>query len=244
MVRVFALLLALSVTASAAELKMLGVGAVQPSLGQIAERFKKETGHNITIQVDTAPGLTKRLASGESADILLAPPNVVEEAAKNGKATASTKMLVARVGIGIVTRKDVTMNIQTVDAMRQALSSADAVVYNEGSSGQYLEKLFEKMGVGERMKAKTKRYANGGQVAQHILDGKGTEIGFLPIPYIKANETRGLQFVAPLPAEVQNHTEYEAVVMTGGKTPAIALDFIRYMTSAAAKQIFAAAGVE
>ena len=244
MVRVLALVLAWSVAASAAELKVLSVGAVQPSLGEVAERFKKETGHNITIQVDTAPGLTKRLASGESADILIAPPNLVEEAAKSGKAAASTKMLMARVGIGIAARKDLKLNIRTVDALRQALINADAIVYNEGSSGQYLEKLFDQMGIGERLKSKTKRYPNGGQVGQHILDGKGNEIGFLPIPYIKANEARGLQYVAPMPGETQNHTEYEAVVMTGGKSTAVAQEFIRYMTSPAAKQIFAAAGVE
>src|SRR5262245_13486283 len=116
MVRVLAMLLALSVTASAAELKVLSVGAVQPSLGEVAELFKKETGHNITIQVDTAPGLTKRLASGESADIFIAPPNLVEEAAKSGKANASTKILMARVGIGIAARKDQKLNIRTVDA--------------------------------------------------------------------------------------------------------------------------------
>jgi molybdate transport system substrate-binding protein len=244
MVRAFVLLLALSVTASAADLKVLSVGAVQPSLGEVAERFKKETGHSITIQVDTAPGLTKRLTSGETADILIAPPNVVAEAAKDGKATPSTKVLMARVGIGVVARKGVVLTAKTVDALRQALLNADTVVYNEGSSGQYLDKLFDQMGIADRLKTKIKRYPNGGQVAQHILDGKGNEVGFLPIPYIMANEARGLQFVTPMPAEVQNHTEYEAVVMTGGKTPGPAQEFVRYLTSAAAKKIFAAAGVE
>lgn len=244
MVRVLTVLLAMSVSASAADLKVLSVGAVQPALGQIAERFKQEAGHTVTIQVDTAPGLTKRLASGETADIFIAPPNLVEDAAKQGKVTASTKTIVARVGIGVAARRDVKLNVGTADALKQALLDADTIVYNEGSSGQYLEKLFDQMGIGERLKAKTRRYANGGQVAQHILDGKGVEIGFVPIPNIKTNEARGLQFVAPLPAGVQNYTVYEAVVMTGGKAADAARDFIRYLTLPTAKQIFAAAGVD
>jgi ABC-type molybdate transport system substrate-binding protein len=91
MLRILALLLALSATASAAELKVLSVGAVQPALGQIAERFKQEAGHNVTIQVDTAPGLTRRMASGETADVFIAPPNLVEDAARDSKVVGSTK---------------------------------------------------------------------------------------------------------------------------------------------------------
>jgi molybdate transport system substrate-binding protein len=245
MIRILAVLLAVSVTASAADVKVLSVGAVQPALGQIAERFKAETGHVVTIQQDTAPGITKRLASGETADILLVPPNLIDDAAKEGKVTASTRTMAARVGIGIAMRRAATPpNVKTGDALKQALLSADAIVFNEGSSGLYLEKLFEQMGIADRLKPKIKRYANGGQVAQHIIDSKGSEIGFVPIPNIKTNEARGLQFVAPLPPDVQNYTPYEAAVMAGSKSADAAREFIRYLTTPAARQLFAAAGVD
>jgi molybdate transport system substrate-binding protein len=238
-------LLSITVAASAADLKVLSVGAIQPSLGTIAEQFKRDTGHNVTIQVDTAPGLTKRLGSGETADILIAPPDLVDSAAKEGKAVASTKTLVARVGVGISVRRGAaTPNAKTVDAFKQTLLDADSIVYNEGSSGLYLEKLFAQMGIADRLKAKTSRYPNGGQVAEHIIKGKGKEIGFIPIPYIKANEATGLQFAGPLPAEVQNYTSYEAAVMTGGKSTDAAREFVRYLTGSAARQTFAAAGVD
>jgi molybdate transport system substrate-binding protein len=237
--------LALTLTASAADLKVLSVGAVQPALGQIADRFKAETGHVVTIQQDTAPGITKRLASGETADILLAPPNLIDDAVKAGKATAATRTMAARVGIGIAMRRGATApNVKTGDALKQALLKADAIVFNEGSSGLYLEALFEKMGIAGQLKAKIKRYANGGQVAQHIIDSKGNEIGFVPIPNIKTNEPRGLQFVSPLPPDVQNYTPYEAAVMSGSKSADAAREFIKYLTTPAAKQLFTAAGVD
>jgi molybdate transport system substrate-binding protein len=245
MIRLLALLLAVSVTASAADVKVLSVGAVQPALGQIADRFKAETGHVVTIQQDTAPGITKRLASGETADILLVPPALLDDAAKQGKITSSTRTMAARVGIGIAMRPGATPpDMKTGEALKQALLKADAIVFNEGSSGLYLESLFEKMGIADRVKAKIKRYANGGQVSQHIIDSKGSEIGFVPIPNIKTNEARGLQFVAPLPPDVQNYTPYEAAVVAGSKSADAARDFIRYLTTPAAKKIFAASGVE
>ena len=135
-------------------------------------------------------------------------------------------------------------NVKTADALKQALLSADSIVYNEGSSGLYLEKLFEQMGIAAQLKTKTTRYPNGGQVIQHVINGKGVEIGLVPVPVIISNEGKGIQLAGPLPAEVQNATSYAAVVMTSGKSIDAAKDFIRYLTLPAAKQTFKAAGVD
>ena len=59
-----------------------------------------------------------------------------------------------------------------------------------------------------------------------------------------SNLGTGLQFVGPLPGDTQNYAAYEAAVMTGGKAPDAAKDFIKYLTTAGAKKIFAAAGVD
>jgi molybdate transport system substrate-binding protein len=246
MVRVvLAALLAVGIAAPAAELKVLSVGSINPGLANNGEQFKRDTGNQVTIQVDTAPGLTRRLTSGETADILIAPADVLDEAAKAGKIVAGTRTPVARVGIGVTVRQAAAMpTLKTSAELKQLLESADSIVYNEGSSGLYLEKLFDQMGIGARLKSKTTRYPNGGQVAQHIVKGKGNELGFLPISYIKSNLSMGLQYVGPLPADVQNYTAYEAAVMTGSKAADAAKDFVRFLTSPAAKQIFAASGVD
>ena len=60
---VFAAVLAAAVFAPAAELKVLSVGSINPGLGNNGDQFKKDTGNEITIQVDTAPGLSRRRAS-------------------------------------------------------------------------------------------------------------------------------------------------------------------------------------
>jgi molybdate transport system substrate-binding protein len=229
----------------AAELKVLSVGSINPGLANNGEQFKKDTGNQITIQVDTAPGLSRRLTAGETADILIATADVLDEAAKAGKVVSGTRMLVARVGIGVTVRRAAAMpDVKTPAALKKALESADSIVYNEGSSGIYLDKLFTQMGIGEKLTAKTTRYPNGGQVAQHVVNGKGNEIGFLPVSYILSNLSTGIQFVGPLPGDTQNYTAYEAVVMSGSKAPGAAADFVKYLATAGAKKIFAAAGVD
>jgi molybdate transport system substrate-binding protein len=242
---VLAAMLAAAVMAPAAELKVLSVGSINPGLANNGEQFKKDTGNQITIQVDTAPGLSRRLAMGETADVLIATADVIDEATKAGKVVAGTRTLVARVGVGVTVRKAATMpDVKTPASLKQALESADSIVYNEGSSGLYLDKLFAQMGIAEKLKTKTTRYPNGGQVAQHVVNGKGNEIGFLPVSYIMSNLSQGIQFVGPLPGDTQNYTSYEAAVMSGGKATDAAKDFIKYLTTAGAKKIFAATGVD
>jgi len=229
----------------AAELHILSVGSIDPGLTRNAEQFEKQTGNHSTIQVDTTPGISRRLAAGETADILIAPANVLDDLAKQGKLVAGTRMAVARVGVGLAVRRGAPVpDIKTPDALKQALEHSQSVVFNEGSSGIYLERLFEQMGISDRMKPKTTRYPNGGQVAQHVVNGKGEELGFLPISYIKSNESIGLQYAGPLPGDTQNYTDYEAAVMSVSKVQDAAKELIRYLTTAPAKQIFAGTGVD
>ena len=220
------------------------IGAINPGFSNNAEQYKRDTGHNVTTLNDTAPGLTKRIAAGETADILIAPDNVIDEAAKQGKVVASTRTPIAKVGIGVTVHAGIPApNVATVEALKQALLKADSVCYNQGSSGIYIDKMLEQMGIAEQVKAKTVRFANAGQVVRHVMDAKNNEVGFAPLPEIFSNEANGLRSAGPLPAAVQNYTSYSAVVMTGANAD-VAKDFIRYLTAPAARKTFSAAGVD
>ena len=122
------------------------------------------------------------------------------------------------------------------------LLGADSVVYNQASTGQYLEALFDRMGVLNYLKSRTTRYPNAAQVIEHVIAGTGNEIGFGPITEIKSFEPKGAVFVAPLPEEVQNYTNYVAAVTTRAAAPDSALAFIRYLSSSAGRQVFLATG--
>lgn len=248
MFRMFAGLLAMLFTISgtfAAEIKVLSAGAVEPGLEAFAHQVKRELGHDLRIQFSTAPQIAKRLAAGEVYDILISPPAAIAQAAKDGKVAADTRTPVGRVGAGIHVRTGASVpHVATVDELRQALLNADSVVYNTASTGIYLDKLFEKMGILEQIKPKTTRYANGASVMEHVIKGKGGEIGFGAITEIRSFEPKGLKFVGPLPAEVQNYTSYDAVLMTGATSADAAKTVLHYLATPAAKALFATYGIE
>jgi len=232
-------------SAGAAEVKVLSGGAVEPGLHAFADLVKRNLGHDLKIQYNTTPQIIKRLAAGDVYDIVIVTPAVIEQATKDGKVVAGSRAPVGRVGAGIIVRNGAAApKVGSPDALKQALLGADSVVYNSASSGLYLDKLFAEMGVLEQIKPKTTRYPDGASVMEHVIKGKGNEIGFGAITEIKLYTSKGLQFVGPLPAEVQNYTTYDAALMTAAPAADAAKAVLRELATPAGKAAFTGAGVE
>jgi molybdate transport system substrate-binding protein len=234
-----------SADVDAGEIKVLSAGAIQPGLERVVAQFGKASGHEVKVQFNTAPQIAKRMAEGYAADVLIAPPAVLEAQAKAGKVAAEGHVAVGRVGAGVTVRASAANpNIATTDALKATVLGADAIVYNSASTGIYLDKLFERLGIAGQLNPKTTRYPNGEAVMEHIIKGKGNEIGFGAVTEIKLFESHGLKLVGPLPADIQNYTSYAAAPMTGAPEAADAKAFLAYLATPEAKQAFVAAGIE
>lgn len=229
---------------SAAEIRVISGGAVEPGLEAFARLVRRELGHELRILYNTAPQIAKRLSAGEVYDILFSPPATIEIAVNEGRGVADTRVPVGRVGAGIIVRAGAALpDVATVDALKRALLAADSVVYNTASTGIYLDKLFAKTGIAEALKAKTTRYPTGAAVMEHVIKGKGNEIGFGAMTEIRLYETKGLRLAGPLPAEI-HYTSYEAALMTGATAAEAARGVLRHLATPAAKAAFTAGGVE
>jgi molybdate transport system substrate-binding protein len=230
--------------AAAAEIKVLSAGAIEPGLKAAAGAFQKSTGHVVRITFNTAPEIRKRVSEGETQDVVIAPPAAIEEFSKAGKVTQE-RVEVGRVGMGVAVRPGAPVpDISSADALKKSVLEADSIVFNRASTGQYFEGLLKKMGIYEQVEKKTTRYPDGNSVMEHVLNGKGREIGFGPITEILLHRDHGLRLVGPLPAEAQNYTRYTAGVMSGAPSADAAQDFVRYLGTPAAKAAFSAAGIE
>ena len=230
-------------SASAAEIRVLTTNVLQPGLVELAERFKQATGNDVKIDVPRGAELSRILASDEAADILLGTTAAVDQAAKDGK-VAGTKALVGRTGIGVMVRHGVPHPaVKTGAEIKQAVLSADAVAYNTAPSGQQVQKIFDQMGIAEQIKEKSTRPPNGAQTMQHMVQGKGNEIGFGLTNEMSPYLDKGLDFVALLPDDLQVYTTYDAAILARTTSKEAADAFVRYITTPAAKQVFAKSGV-
>mgnify|MGYP001476081778 CR=1 FL=1 len=134
-------------------------------------------------------------------------------------------------------------DISSADAIRRPVLEAESVVFNRASSGLYFEALLKKMGIYAQVEPKAARYATGAEVMEHVLKGKGREVGFGPITEILQYKEKGLRLVGPLPAEIQNYTSYTAVPMSGGSNKDAAQALVRFLGSKG-KPLFVVAGID
>ena len=235
------LLCAVAGTAVAAEIKVLSAGAIEPGLRAAAAAFKKQSGHDVNITFNTAPQIRKRVGSGDAFDVVIAPPAALDEFA--GK-VAADRVNVGRVGLGVAVRPGAPVpDISSSEALKRSALQAESIVFNRASTGIYFENLLKKMGIYEQLEARTTRYADGASVMEHVLKGKGREIGFGPVTEILLHREKGLKLVGPLPPEVQNYTSYSAVPMTAAANAELAGVFVRYLGSPEGKALFVSAGV-
>ena len=232
--------------ADAADVAVLSAGAVEPGLKPVLAAFERESGHRVTLSFATAPQIRERVASGAAQpDLVIAPSAVLDELAAAAKVGTTARVSIGRVGIGVAVRPgSVRPDLTSADTLKRALLEADEVAYNRASTGLYVEGLIKRWNLTDTLQPKTVRFADGASVMEHVIKGKGNEIGFGAITEIKAFGPKGLKLVGPLPADVQNYTSYDAVRMTLAPSADAANAVLKLLASSAGKAMFVSAGIE
>jgi len=231
---------------SAPAVSVLATNAIIGPLTALAEDFKRQSGTDVTVAFETSPTIARKLAAGEIAgiDVLILATPAAEQAVKDGRAVADSRVHVGRSGVGIAIRRGGRRpDVSTVDALTASLQEADRVLYTQGASGVYVEKLLQTLGIAEQLKARSQQLATGDAMLERLAAGNGHEIGFTQVSEIKRGEGLwAVAFVGPLPAAVQNYTSFDAVVMSGSRAADAARAFVRTLTAPAARTLIADSG--
>jgi molybdate transport system substrate-binding protein len=228
-----------------AEVKVLSGGAVESGLAAAIEAYRKDSGQDVKIQYATAPMIRQKITAGEAADVVIAPPAIAEELAKAGKLDAASSIPVGKVGVGVAVRNGARKpDISSTDAIKRAVLDAESIVFNRASAGLYMEKLFERIGVAEQVKGKETRYPDTNAVIAHVLKGKGKEITFAPITELLLYKHKGLDYLGPLPADIQNYTSYVAMASSAPANREGAAVLLKYLATPGSQKIFVEKGVE
>jgi molybdate transport system substrate-binding protein len=230
--------------AAGAEVKVLSAGAFKQVLVALAPEFEKETGHKVVIDNDTVGALIKRIDGGADFDLAVLSPVAIDDLVKKGKIASAGRMPLAKVGIGVVVREGAPRpDISNVEAFKRTLLEAKSVAYIDpaagGSSGIYVSKLLDQLGIADQIKPKAKLIA-GGAVAEHIANGDA-DIGIHQISEILP--VKGVTLAGPLPEEIQNYTIYAAGISAATKQAEAAEAFIKLLSGTRAAAVLKAKGM-
>jgi molybdate transport system substrate-binding protein len=231
--------------AHAAEIKLLGPVSFRALLPDLLQQFEKSSGHKVTVGYATLGAITERLVKGEAADVAIVSPAQNDELQKQGKLLAGSRVEIARVGYTAFVKKGAPKpDLGSVDALKRTLLAAKSIALGDpaggGGSGVYLAGLMQRLGLAADIKAKTRLFPSGTEVAEAVAKGE-TEIGIGVASDAKI--VPGLDSF-PLPTEAQSYSSYVAGISSGSKQADAGKALIAFLTSPAVKQALTANGFE
>lgn len=229
----------------AAELKLLTAGAFKSTVLALLPEYERTSGNKVSVENDTVGALMKRIEAGESFDVVVMTPAAVDKLASEGKVISGSRTNLARVGVGVMVKAGASKpDISTVEAFKKALLEAKSISFIDpasgGSSGIYVEKLLERLGIADQVKPKEK-LKQGGYVADYVESGQA-ELGIHQISEIVPHA--GVTLVGPLPKEIQNYTVYAAGIGTATRDAAAAKELIASLSGPSAQALFKSKGME
>ncbi len=239
-----------SATTSAAianEVRVISSGGFTAAYKTLAPLYEAAGGVKIVssygASIGNAPdSIPSRLARGEKFDIIILADSALDGFIAKGQAVPGSRVDLGRSLIGASVKKGTPKpDISTVPALKNALLNAKSIAYSASASGTYLsEELFPKLGVAERTKVTAKKIMSE-RVGAVVARGDA-ELGFQQaselLPFTE------LDYLGPIPDEVQQKVFFSAGVVQGAPNPEGARRFIRYLASPAAAGVIKDTGLE
>jgi molybdate transport system substrate-binding protein len=239
----FGLVLVMSPIADlhAAELKVLAGGSMTGPLNELGPQFERASGHKLVIHFDSTPNLIK-LATSTPFDLGVVPVDVFKDAAAKARFASGPTIDIARVGYGVAVRAGAPKpDVSTPDALKKTLLDAQSISFLPASAaGAYVSSVFERLGITEAMKAKTKPQTATGEIAKAVAKGDA-ELGVFLINVLMAP---GVELAGPFPAALQQELVFTAAVAADSKEAEAAEAFIAYLKTPAAVAALKAKGME
>ncbi len=224
--------------ASAAEMTLFCTQALRTSLLELAPRFEKATGHKVNLVVAPSGQLVKKVEAGEIADLLIANASNIDALIKDGKVTGD-RVDIARAQVGLsIKAGNPRPDISTPEAVRKALLDAKAISYSAGGlSGNNFEFAMNKLGILDEVKKKAK---NASPAAKLVVSGEA-DIAVQQISELIAVE--GSELLGPLPAELDQVTQFSMGVLSDGKQKDVARAMLDYLRTPEAQAVIKAKGL-
>jgi len=228
------------------EIRVMTSGGFTAAYLELIPRLETVTKGKIVTaatSIGTGPdSIPSRIQRGEPVDVVIAADAALVALIKDGMVLAESRTPLARSGIGMAVRAGSPKpDIGSVDALRRALLEAKSVAYSASVSGRYLStELFQRLGIADQIMPKSRRI-EGERVGAVVARGEA-EIGFqqvselLPVP--------GIDYVGPLPPEVQKVTLFSAGVAAGAGNSDAAYALIGFLASPEAAHAIAKSGME
>ena len=234
--------LVLTCTSDAAEIKLLGAGATKESLVELIPEFQRTSGNIVALTWSGSVDIRKRVAAGEVYDVVTVPSPDIDALIREGKIVPGSRADLMKSGIGFAVRAGISKpDVSSTEAVKKTLLAAKTIGYSTGASGIYLEQLLQRMGIAEQVKPKMKQTPSGVTVGSIVASGE-VALGVQQVSELI--HFPGIDYVGPLPADIQQVTVFSAGILTAAKQPAAARELVTFLSSPTAAPVITKHGMQ
>jgi molybdate transport system substrate-binding protein len=222
-----------------AEIKVWGPRAIATVLWEIGSQFEHATGCKLRVAYDLQDAYIRRMAAGETFDVFIGMPALVDELIADGKIAVATRTPLVRCGMGVEVRAGAAKpDIASVAAFRRTLLAAKSIAYLKVGGGAYVAGMLERLGIAEAIKSKVTRPDT--DIVSELVASGDIELGIVVMTQILT--TPGVQLVGPLPPELQSSIEFVGGISP--KAPAAARDLLKFLSGPIALPVIKSQGME
>lgn len=217
-------------------MKVIISGGFSASYRELLPEFERSTGIAVTTLSGASQGkgpetIAAQLGRGVAVDVVIMSREGLGELIAAGRIVAGSDRDLATAALGAAvplgTRRP---DIGTVEAFKQALLSARVVAVPASTSGIYLtDALFPRLAIADKLNVRVT--PRGSQSAALVAAG---EADIAVQPTSELVREKGLEYLGPIPDELQLIQTFSAAIVAGSKEVEAAGRLIAFLASASA----------
>jgi molybdate transport system substrate-binding protein len=233
-----ALVLAAALLAPApsfAQLQVLASGGFGAAYRELLPVFETRTGIKVTTTRAASQGsgsntIPALIRAGTAADVVILSKEGLAEVVAQGRILAGSAVDLARVRLGVAVPAGAPKpDIRTVEGFKQMVLRAKSIDAVSTSAIYMKEKLFPRLGIPAETAAK-------------FGVGPATDIWIRPVSELQ--NVPGIDFVGPVPDEIQLVSVFSAAILSGSKQVDAARRLIGFLSSEEALPAIRRSGME
>jgi molybdate transport system substrate-binding protein len=223
-----------------AALNVLSSNAIRQAYLELVPQFEKATGHTVTTAWAGTNDVVKRVTGGEVYDLIIMSADAFGKI--EDKLVPGTRAELVKSGVAVAVRPGAPRpDLRSGETVKQALLAASSIGHSSGPSGAYLQSLFARLGIADAIKSKVRQTPPGTPVATLLRSGE-IELGFQQVSELI--HEKGIEYVGPLPADIQHTSYFAGAVHAAAANPDGAKAWTRFLKDPANAGVIRKHGLE
>ena len=227
-------------SAQAPELTIIVSQGAVSGVRDLATSYEKATGRKVVVDFGGPVPANQKIQSDAPGDLIVDFIPAFDNLIKNAKVIGPVVEF-ARAGNGVAVKAGAPKpDISTAEGFKQAMLNAKSIGHSNAGTGPYNTRLFQKLGIYDRIKDKIK-IVTGKPVAVAVAEGE-VEIGIQQTNVIQP--VAGTTYLGPIPPDLIEYGHFGVALRNVSKNAAEARDLIKFMTSPEAAALLRKSAME